>query len=585
MSRKVLIGNLSFRKVKDEEKYHYLNEDSKLTSFTTIACVQRDMPDEVIIIVSDTAVQNVQQFSSELKDNGFMKEPVIIRIDDDVSERMLWKIYDDLYQKIQDGDEVYIDITGGKRPVSTITIEVVNYIHQVKNNVSIKELYYGDSFGKDKKFYEIGKFIDLTEWAIGIQNYIHYADARYLLQIISGEDKNSHGYKLVTSLDLFSRYLSVCQWEDAYRLYRNEIKNNISLFFDEAELHDNEFNKKLKVLQKSLDDKFHLFDQNHYVACIQWCFQHRNNQQALTLLNEIFKKRMVDKKYVSSKSSFEVFKKINGNDSERLLFEKENNGYRLSYVEDSSRLCLIRIKSYLDLSCTYGNLKYLVKLKTEKEPESAYNKLNDIYKALTFPKGDGYKTLKWFLSYILADLCDEYEKGERKELSKKLGISTALVKRFGSVSIDSQDFREEVTDIIKIKNDTFDKSMLDEELLQRIRQYSDIYTVSGKNKADLQKSEYQYENKVKSGNKDNAMLPFPEEVSGMVSDKFYQEKEEMTDLFAHWNIIRDYRNYMDHAQLLSEDKREKINFVEAMEKGELKNSIDILLNKLMEIGI
>src|SRR5690606_14700714 len=54
-----------------------------------------------------------------------------------ISINELWSIVSTLLNEIEDGDEVYVDITTGYRSIPLLSLLVINYARIIKNNVKI----------------------------------------------------------------------------------------------------------------------------------------------------------------------------------------------------------------------------------------------------------------------------------------------------------------------------------------------------------------------------------------------------------------------------------------------------------------
>ena len=65
-------------------------------------------------------------------------------------------------------------------------------------------------------------------------------------------------------------------------------------------------------------------------------------------------------------------------------------------------------------------------------------------------------------------------------------------------------------------------------------------------------------------------------ISTMVTEKFIKNKGELFQLFLDWNKVREYRNCIDHAQMLN--KYNDFNYILEKEKPEFQERIQRLLN-------
>ncbi|MDO4467656.1 MAG: TM1812 family CRISPR-associated protein [Bacillota bacterium] len=597
MTRKVLIGVLSKRKTHNSVVYEKDNGFS--TKFTTTVCVPHVEPDEIFAVVTEPKEDDTEEnknlyenFKIDLKREEVKYtnnvHPIWIKNNVDNDEQ-LKTIYQELYDKVQDGDEIYLDITGGFRPIPLVLVEVIHYVQQIKKNVVLKEVYYGeyDWEKKEAAFHEVGYFLDLTEWAIGVQNYVQYADASYLKKIVRSDPKFEKGValQLVENLDLFSQYLKVCQWKDAKELYETKISKEMDEFFGRVIPNSILESNRLKDLESLLRSKFESYKKNPIRGSVLWCEEHGNYQQALTLLNEFFKEHLVKCGYVKENEDFSLFKKMNDNwTMDCWNFRKEKRKLKDKEIEvdcvyscvDNDFLFLLELRSYLSTYCdfdhlTYKDLSLLVDIKLKNH--DFYSVLEDLYASCKFE--DAFKTLDWYLAYLIKDPAEKLTKDLRQELADKMDVKNRKIKDFDhDINVKQKDWVEKIQSQITVE---FTKDLQD-----LFRQYKNCSYVLSKLKNQLKEAEKEYVviakvdlNNDKVPLEKKKRLPFKEAIGTEISEKFIQNKEQLFQLFLDWNKVREYRNFMDHAQTL--DKYSNFNYIKEKEKPEFKALVNRLL--------
>ena len=588
MTRKILIGVLSKREFHNSVVY-----DSTLnfsTKYTTTVCARKINPDEIFAIVTEPKEGDTDEnrylfeyFKKDLErdeiqyKNGVNKISISNDVDNDDYLKLLYR---ELYDKIKDGDEIFLDITGGFRPIPLVLVEVIHYVKQIKKNVAIKNVFYGEYNPKNKEgnFYSVGYFLDLSEWAIGVQNYVNYADASYLKKLVRNEKKyeGSIAIRLVDSLDLFSNYLKVCQWKDAKGLFDSTISKDIDIFFGHFFPKNILELNILKDLESLLRSKFEQYKNNCYVGSVLWCQEHGNYQQALTLLNEFFKNHLIENGYVKKNESFEIFKKMN-DDWNIDCWQIEEPDILCSCL-DSDYMFYLKIKNKLKSVCNFSDPNYdelseLVKIKIDSN-HKIHKELDDMYRNSVIR--DDFKTLDWYLAFLIQPYLSNYMVKLRKELALELGCKTEKVKQICyRVDIRKSGWSKRLSEQTGYS--------ISKEIENQIKQYKNCDYTLKMIKKELEDASHLYTIVRKCDKRDNLIssnnrkkIPFQEMISTRVTEKFIKNKGELFQLFLDWNKVREYRNCIDHAQMLN--KYNDFNYILEKEKPEFQERIQRLLN-------
>ncbi|MBD3192926.1 MAG: TIGR02221 family CRISPR-associated protein [Candidatus Heimdallarchaeota archaeon] len=234
----------------------------------------------------------------------------------------IWEIFDRIVEVVEEGDEVFFDITHAFRSLPMLALIALNYLRVVKK-IEIKGVYYGafevilDEF-PDKKIYEIPiqdrnapifdlmPFIQLFDWTNATDNFIDYGDAQSLKKITS-EDitpllaKSQGKNELVKNIDICSklleRFTEVIRTSRGYDLiysdFYDTLKDNISIV-------GKAFYNPLIPLLDSIKEKIAPFkneDINNGFLAVQWCIDYNLIQQGITLLQETVITLLIDKYY------------------------------------------------------------------------------------------------------------------------------------------------------------------------------------------------------------------------------------------------------------------------------------------------
>lgn len=107
-----------------------------------------------------------------------------LAIPDGKNEQEIWDIFDILYKALQDGDELYFDVTHGFRYLPMLVLVLGKYAHQLKHT-EVKSITYGNWETRNKHTNE-APIIDITplatlqDWTVAVHDYLEHGDARLL---------------------------------------------------------------------------------------------------------------------------------------------------------------------------------------------------------------------------------------------------------------------------------------------------------------------------------------------------------------------------------------------------------------------
>ena len=105
-------------------------------------------------------------------------------IPDGKNEQEIWDIFDILYDALQDGDELYFDVTHGFRYLPMLVLVLGKYAHQLKHT-EVKSITYGNWETRNKDTNE-APIIDVTplatlqDWTVAVHDYLEHGDATLL---------------------------------------------------------------------------------------------------------------------------------------------------------------------------------------------------------------------------------------------------------------------------------------------------------------------------------------------------------------------------------------------------------------------
>lgn len=111
------------------------------------------------------------------------------KLKDGKNDEEIWSFFDAIFDIIQEGDEIYIDITNSLRSIPVIMMSVFNYAKFVKG-IKIKGIYYGafdlkDNNGGIVPIFDLSLFDYLTEWTFGVKTFLESGNSEKLCEIIN----------------------------------------------------------------------------------------------------------------------------------------------------------------------------------------------------------------------------------------------------------------------------------------------------------------------------------------------------------------------------------------------------------------
>lgn len=235
------------------------------------------------------------------------------------SEGEMWKIFDDVFNQINDGDEVVFDITYGFRSLPLLAITILNYAIVLKN-IKINGVYYGafESLGtisdakeiaiedRDAPIFNLTPFIYLFNWTSAIGDFLTYGDAKCInaltneevtpiLRDTRGKDEGAKNLKkLGAQLEKLSELIQTSRGLSVIRGFDFDNLRELININKESIL------KPINPLLDEISSKIENFDngdiKNGYTA-VKWCIQHNLIQQGYTILQETMLSEVVAKHF------------------------------------------------------------------------------------------------------------------------------------------------------------------------------------------------------------------------------------------------------------------------------------------------
>ena len=227
-----------------------------------------------------------------------------------------WELFDTIFNSLEEGDEVIVDITQSFRTIPMFLIIILNYAKLLKK-IKVKGIYYGAFAANndcDKNKIKKAPIFDLTlydlimDFTNGINTFINTGNSNILMNIyneINLEDEEKKKYemlsKTISSLNDFSNAIMTCRGninflgeqncsQKSILAAHNEFKKNIEEY--KKEESDNLAMALNPLLKKVSDDTINFESKDPVqvgIATVESCIKSGLVQQGITALDETMK--------------------------------------------------------------------------------------------------------------------------------------------------------------------------------------------------------------------------------------------------------------------------------------------------------
>lgn len=237
----------------------------------------------------------------------------LVDINEGYNEEEIWKNFSQIYNYVNENDELYIDVTHGFRYLPYLMMTIINYLKLMKN-VDIKSIEYGifEKLGpaylvrqkiapedRNAEIMSLDYLDELNEWVSGTEMLLYTGDTTKIKKMINNSKEiedvkfNSKIKKIIEAIDKFDIALKTCRGygNDKINKYIIEIKKK----FIEIEEYNNENDEnivKILSLLKKMKLKYEPFYieeekeiENNFIV-VKWCIEHNLIQQGFTILQE-----------------------------------------------------------------------------------------------------------------------------------------------------------------------------------------------------------------------------------------------------------------------------------------------------------
>lgn len=255
----------------------------------------------------------------ELKNSGklqatFDQEPIFI--EDGFSEQEVWKIFEAVYKVLEEGDEVYLDITHSFRFMPMLSIVLMNYAKLLKG-VTIKSISYGafEKLGpayklksvpvedRNAPIVDISSFAELQDWTNATNILVKTGSADELNQMTSlkrkaffsqkgskDQDEQTKILDQARATQLLSDTLLALRTNRGLEITKGEIFKQLNEAIQTVKNNLSSDEVLLRILDK-VAEKISIFQPKtsweNGLTAVKWNIEHGLIQQGVTMLQEV----------------------------------------------------------------------------------------------------------------------------------------------------------------------------------------------------------------------------------------------------------------------------------------------------------
>lgn len=210
------------------------------------------------------------------------------------NEEEVFTIFSRVFNVLQEGDQLYFDVTHGFRSLPMLALVMTNYAKFLKN-ITVQSITYGNWEARkkreDERFYapiiDLLPLSQIQDWTFAAADFLKNGNADRFAEL--AEEKGDEGVqKLSEALSVVTKDFQTCRGMNI--LYPQHISSLKKVLQDTEK---NNVSSPINQIIEKVDDAFSPFSTENDSAQIangfeaaKWCLEHRLYQQAATILQE-----------------------------------------------------------------------------------------------------------------------------------------------------------------------------------------------------------------------------------------------------------------------------------------------------------
>lgn len=246
---------------------------------------------------------------AELSAAGYVFSVRDVAIDDRSDEASVWRIFETLYDCLEAGDTVYLDITHSWRFLPMLGMSLLNYAKALKN-IEVGAIFYGafERLGRPPQVAQmpeaerrapilnLAAFSELQDWSAAAHDFTTYGKpgrwnqlaGRALKPILAetkGQDASAANLRRIgDGMKHFTGQIAVNRGGHLRQFDFSGLTAALARFSAEQN-----YIKPLSPIIDRVKDKMASFEVDpelRWLACVGWCVEHGMIQQGVTQLQE-----------------------------------------------------------------------------------------------------------------------------------------------------------------------------------------------------------------------------------------------------------------------------------------------------------
>ena len=292
MGRDVLLlymspKNPNYKTQTNEGAVRYLIKEKETPDCILALCSETVRKKAVVEMPDSSTCTTLEYFRDALRRVGIPEERlVVIEVPDSMDdEKKQFQAISQLLEKINEGDTLSIDLSGGMRDTAMLLVTAARCMRDLRK-VETRRVIYAELRGEEPVAHDRTQLYDLFDFVTAMDEFFSTGTAQKLKRYLWSEGESDPAlHTLLARINQFSDDLALCrvqalnedlsQIAQALQAPPKESKNLTSLFFH---LLNDRFRTEFEGLLAS--------PKNNLPALVSWCAEHRMYQQALTLLCE-----------------------------------------------------------------------------------------------------------------------------------------------------------------------------------------------------------------------------------------------------------------------------------------------------------
>ena len=292
MGRDVLLLYMSPKNPKyttqtNEGAVRYLIKEKETPDCILALCSETVRKKAVVEMPDGSTCTTLEYFRDALRRVGIPEERlVVIEVPDSMDdEKKQFQAISQLLEKINEGDTLSIDLSGGMRDTAMLLVTAARCMRDLRK-VETRRVIYAELRGEEPVAHDRTQLYDLFDFVTAMDEFFSTGTAQKLKRYLWSEgEKDPVLHTLLTRINQFSEDLALCrvqklnddlnQIDQALKKTPKKSQNLTDLFFRLLkDRFSTEFAELLSSGEKALP------------ALVNWCAGHGMYQQALTLLCE-----------------------------------------------------------------------------------------------------------------------------------------------------------------------------------------------------------------------------------------------------------------------------------------------------------